>query len=112
GEGAIAVELGVHLAESQIGFVTTAEQRIAHARGNVVGCEIERDTLIVPEQFSASQLQMVDREGENLLNQGFARSLKVGRPLIRASIGVNHNVNHRMINYHRVKSKFSFEDGN
>ena len=87
-----------------------AKNKIGHPRGKIVGDEVERDALVVPEQFTILNIEAVDGKGEELLDGSFFRGTRNFRlGLIGSAVRINNDVDDRMIEEHGVESELGFE---
>src|SRR5207244_7299022 len=106
------LKLGVHLAQQQVAFVALVQEGVGHVGGDVIGLEINRDDLVVPEQLAMAHVQPADREGEQALQRVLGRrALQLGLGLVGSAIGIENNVNDRMIENYGTETKFCSQRG-
>src|SRR5262249_4742606 len=61
GDGAIVAEFAIQLANIELPVIAARLRGIGHGEGDVIGAEIERHALMVPEQLTLVQLQAINR---------------------------------------------------
>ena len=57
---AVVFEVCIHLAHPEISLVAALQQRVGHIGGEVVSNKVQRNSLVIPQELSATDVETVD----------------------------------------------------
>jgi hypothetical protein len=60
GNWTVVFEVSVYFPQPEIPLVTTVQQRVSHIGGEVVSDKIQRNSLVIPQELSATHLEAID----------------------------------------------------
>ncbi len=107
GKRAIILQRGIGFAQQNIAVIGSAEERIAHVRGDIPDRKIEWDFPVSPNDLTAAHFETVDGEREKLLHRFRVRNLlHFWFGLVGAAVGIKNDVNDGMIKNQVTQSDF------
>src|SRR6185437_12398608 len=91
-------------ANCKIAGIALVQKRIVQIHTDIIRGEIKRNALVLPEQLALPDLELSRRYRKQPFQCGVACLSRGG--LVRASVGIENDVNHRVLQDQRVKGQF------